>query len=83
MIAKCENNTYCLKDIVKHSKNIIDLREVGDLLEVYFPFKKTTRKIYIDEYFKESLILSGLINGNIILKSIITKEQMKSIEYEV
>ena len=69
--------------IVKHSKNIIDLIEVGDIIEVYFPIRKTTRKICVDGYFKDSIALKGLINGNIILKSILTHEQYNANCYKV
>ena len=64
-----------LGTIVKHSKNITDLIEVGDVIEVHFPVRNTIRKIYADEYFKDSMILNGIISGNVILKTILTKEQ--------
>ena len=74
----------CAEDsILKHSKNIIDLIEVGDIVEVYFPIKKITRKIYVDEYFKDSMILNGIINGNIILKKILTHEQYEQNCYKL
>lgn len=69
--------------VVKHSKNLIDLIEVGDVLEVYFPFRKITRKVCVDEYFKDSLILNGIISKNVILKQILTKEQFNRNCYEV
>ena len=69
--------------IAKHSCNIIDLIEVGDIIEVYFPIRKTTRKICVDGYFKDSMVLEGLINGNIILKSILTHEQYNANCYKV
>ena len=77
-------NFYLRKDnIRKHSKNIIDLIEREDIIEVYFPIKKTTIKIFMDEYFKDSMILQGLINGNIILKSILTHEQYNQNCYKL
>lgn len=33
MFARCKNKTYWINDIVKHSKNIIDLIEVRRLCE--------------------------------------------------
>lgn len=71
------------KYITKHSKNIIDLIEIGDILEVYFPIKKINRKIFVDEYFKDSMILNGLISENIIMKSILTHEQFEANCYKV
>ena len=70
-------------NVAKHSKNIIDLIEVGDVLEVYFPFRKITRKVCVDEYFKDSLILNGIISKSVILKQILTKEQFMRNCYEV
>ena len=72
-----------LEDIVKHSKDITDLIEVGDVIEVYFPVRNTIRKIYVDEYFEDSMILNGIINGNVILKTILTKEMYESNCYTV
>ena len=34
MFARCEKNTYWILDIINHSKNIIDLIEVGDIIEI-------------------------------------------------
>lgn len=78
-----EGDNYITKieDIIKHSKDIIDLIKEGDIIKVYFPIKKITRKVYVDEYFKDSL--DALMKGNIILKSILTKEQFKSVEYRM
>ncbi len=77
-------NDYIEKTrIVKHSKNIIDLIEVGDIIEIYFPIKQKKRKIFVDEYFKDSMVLDGIIQKRIILKSIATKEQIAGIEYKI
>lgn len=79
-----ERNSEQLKNnIVNHSKNIIDLIEVGDVIEVHFPVRNTIRKIYVDEYFEDSMILNGIINGNVILKTILTKEMYVSNCYTV
>ena len=74
---------YC-EEIVKHSKNIIDLIEVGDIIE-----HKIEEDIFKDEVWK-------IENGKIIctdgfenavttedIISIVTKEQFNSIKYEV
>lgn len=69
--------------ITKHSKNIIDLIEVGDILEIWFPIKHIIRKIFVDEYFKDSLVLEGIVKERIILKSILTKEQFEQNCYKL
>lgn len=71
------------KNIANHKLKLTDLIEVGDIIEVYFPIRKITRKIFVDEYFKDSMVLKGLINGNIILKSILTHEQFEQNSYKV
>ena len=78
-----DNNQFEKEDIVKHSKNITDLIEVGDVIEVHFPVRNTIRKIYADEYFKDSMILNGIISGNVILKTILTKEQYMQNCYKI
>lgn len=70
------------REVVKHSKNIIDLIEVGDVIEVYFPIKQITKKVFADKYFKDSLILDGIIQKRIILKIILTKEMYEDSCYE-
>ena len=67
----------------KHSKDITDLIEVGDVIEIHFPVRNTIKKIYVDEYFEDSMILNGIINGNVILKTILTKEMYLSNCYTV
>lgn len=75
----CKCNYYDEKDIVKHSKNIIDLIEVGD----YVNGDKVDETriscfdsiIFVNNYAKE------LHNEEI--KSVVTKEQFNSIKYEI
>lgn len=82
--------------ITKHSKNIIDLIEVGDYVNGYKVLDKQDsiyenskriliyrnqkeryeRWIYIQEY-------DGKIHTQDDIKSIVTKEQFKAVEYEV
>lgn len=80
---ECKKGIVDKENIVNHSKDITDLIETGDVIEVYFPFRNTIRKIYVDEYFEDSMILNGIINGNVILKTILTKEQYKANCYTV
>lgn len=91
-VTKIEDGKFLYEDkslitfignVVKHSKNIIDLIEVGDILKIHFPVRNTIRKIYVDEYFEDSMILNGIINGNVILKSILTHEQYEQNCYKV
>lgn len=63
--------------IVKHSKNIIDLVEVGDYVN-----GKYVSKIKKYKDGKHILALIGIIDEKGI-KSIVTHEQMASIEYKV
>ena len=72
-----------LGTIVKHSKDITDLIEAGDVIEVRFPVRNTIRKIYVDEYFGNSMILNGITSGNVILKTILTKEQYMQNCYKI
>ena len=64
-----EDNTLItlIGKVVKHSKNIIDLIQVGD----YVNGKKINDKLNL-KYVHESII-----------KSIVTKEQFESIEYKI
>lgn len=79
-----KNERYVNKPyITNYSKNILDLIEAGDILKIHFPVRNTIRKIYVDEYFEDSMILNGIINGNVILKSILTHEQYEQNCYTV
>ena len=70
-----------LKDIVvKHSKNIIDLVEVGDIVHIKDVLHEDITYIWSEDYLKA---LKEDIQNGIKLVSILTKEQMQSIEYKV
>ena len=78
----CKYNFYDEEEIVKHSPNIIDLIEVGD----YVNGKSC---VDIEEYVRDdgttniSLICLG---GSVLaedIKSVVTKQQFKSVEYKV
>lgn len=70
-----------VKDIVKHSFNIIDLIEVGDYVNGCRVIKIVTSEI------KEHCSYIKCINDNVFkeseIKSIVTKEQFKSVEYNL
>ena len=75
-------NTYHKEDIVKHSKNIIDLIEVGDIVN--------DRKVYQVGYnFLDDLVLKMSTSNyeDFIyedeIKTILTKEQYQANCYEV
>lgn len=101
-IVRCEYDTYLLKDIAKHSKNIIDIIEDEDfvMLEYKSPKyrKRITRKFEvskIDNYISfdnqhcsfnckvgDKKIIDKICK-NIKIKSIVTKEQFKQVEYKI
>ena len=70
-------NTYHKEDIINYSKNIIDLIEVGDyvnlerVLDITGEYIRTTERIHNKNW------LSNNIN------SIVTKEQFQAIEYKI
>lgn len=66
--------------IEKCSKNIIDLIEVGDIIEIQTGLYNKYKIIIEDE---DTLISTIESLKNWSLKSIVTKEQFKSVEYEV
>ena len=82
MICNVEGWENCLSgsnEIVKSSPNIIDLIEVedyvnGSYVEGFIEKNKFQNKLIITE--------AGMIDNNDI-KSIVTKEQFKNMEYEV
>lgn len=66
--------------IVKHSKNIIDLIEKGDIVHIKDVLHEDITYIWSEDYLKA---LKEDIQNGIKLVSIVTKEQMQSIEYKV
>lgn len=85
LIAFEQRNSYLSdlglkRQIVKHSKNIIDLIEEGDYVNGY----KITDKIS-NYLYTEILNLNGDYKTicDYMIKSIVTKEQFESVAYEV
>lgn len=66
--------------VLKASFNIIDLIEVGDYVNGYKVIDIVENDIYISDYYAESYI--GIVKVKDI-KSIVTKEQYKNIEYRI
>lgn len=74
------NGRYELEDIVKHSFNIIDLIEVGDIVETFDVLHNDIVYIWNEEMLKA---LKEDIENGIGIKSIVTHQQFNSIKYEV
>lgn len=92
-VTKSSRPYYYFKEderIVKESKNIIDLIEVGDYVNGYKVYDISTE--YLVDINKEGKILKiekeGFINATITegkddIKSICTKEQFAAVEYKL
>lgn len=66
--------------IIKHSKNIIDLIEVGDIVEICDVLYNDIIYILSEEMLKA---LKEDIENGIQIKSIVTKEMFENVEYRV
>ena len=75
----CKSNYYDEEDIVKHSKSIIDLIEVGD----YVNGKKVLEKIEKSFLGVSSSDIGNNRIYNYMIKSIVTKEQFSNMEYRL
>lgn len=71
-------------EIVKHSNNLIDLIEIGDILKIkeddsicYIGLEKDEMTLTYQE------IIDEIKNNKIKLLAIVTKEQFRNIEYKV
>ena len=73
---ECEKGLYLRENIVKHSKNIIDLIEEGDYVNGDKVYKITNALIYL----RGKSPCHKSIND---IESIVTKEQFSSIEYKI
>lgn len=77
-----------IKEVVKHSFNIIDLIENTDILQVEISEEWVDKKdaivfIIVGQTSTIEEIKENLENGIYRIKSIVTKEQMKSVEYKI
>ena len=70
---------YYLKDIIKSSPNIIDLIEVGDYVNGFKVVWKDNNEFCINAYNEEE----KTIKKEQKIKSIVTKEQFKAMEYRI
>ena len=75
------------ESIVKHSKNITDLIEIGDILKIEISKEwaddDRIKIIAVGPTFTKKGIIRDIENGLYHIKSIVTKEQYKEIEYIV
>lgn len=83
---ECERELITKNAIVKHSKNILDLIEVGDYVNGYKilrieEMKNSDSKLFVVFKFNETEHCKIWRDNEI--KSIVTKEMMASIEYKV
>ena len=76
---ECEEGLYPRENIVRHSKNIIDLVEVGDLVKT--KGEKTIIHIYDIDVLE--VVKEDIEEGHFKIESIVTHEQFASIEYKV
>jgi hypothetical protein len=76
------SNVFKLKEIEKwkHSPNIIDVIEVGDIVEVFDVLHNDIIIVWHKEVLKA---LKEDIENGIQIKSIVTHESFNSIKYEV
>lgn len=68
------------EEIVKHSKNIIDLLKVGDIVEMYDVLNEDVIYIWNEEMLKA--VKEDVANG-IKIRRILTKEQYEANCYKV
>ena len=84
---KCISENELKKVMIKHSKDIIDLIKVGDYVNgkevkqigMFEGFPDYPKLIFTDKKY----LIQGEAIENKDIKTIITKEQMASIEYKV
>lgn len=71
---------YVKGNVIKHSSNIIDLIEVGDIVETFDVLHNDIVYIWNEEMLKA---LKEDIENGIGIKSIVTKERFKNSEYVI
>lgn len=82
---KDELYAYDIDNIVKASYNIIDILEVGDIISFYEDIDNYKKQyvIGIPDLITLDEIKDKIINDNIRLVSILTKQEMKQMAYKV
>lgn len=74
------NGNIKIPDVVKHSFKLVDLIEVGDIVEIFDVLHNDIFFIWSEDMVKA---LKEDIENGIEIKSIVTKEMFESIKYEV
>ena len=85
---KCEKGLYLIENIVKHSKQLIDLVEVGDILKIkiseeWVEKQDTIKFIVVGQTYTITEIKECLENGLFKIIQILTKEQFEANCYKV
>lgn len=84
LFARCEKNTYWIPDIVKHSKNIIDLIEIGDYVNGY-RIDNIANGVLVNKAvgIDRSGTFTPIVQYENDIKTILTKEQFEQNSYKV
>lgn len=82
---EAEKDFIFCKNIVKHSKQLIDLIEIGDILELseYVDYFKKSEKIGISDIDMLSDIKQAIRDKKIEVLSVLTKERYRANRYKV
>lgn len=80
LIDSCPRMYITDNTFIKHSKNIIDLIEVGDIVEIYDVLHNDIICIWSDDMLKA---LKEDIENGIRIKSILTHEQFEQAQYRI
>lgn len=89
IIARCEKNRYWLEDIKNHKEKLIELLEEGDYVNGYelSEFDDEEGNLYLGIPIYDDVLMNTFTEirplNTIEIKSIVTKEQFKNIEYKV
>ena len=85
---ECEKGLYLIENIVKHSKQLIDLVEVGDILKIkiseeWVEKQDTIKFVVVGQTYTITEIKECLENGLFKIIQILTKEQYMANCYKV
>ena len=85
---ECEKGLYLIENIVKHSKKLIDLVEVGDILKIkiseeWVEKQDTIKFVVVGQTYTITEIKECLENGLFKIIQILTKEQVEANCYKV
>ncbi len=78
---ECEKGLYLIENIVKHSKQLIDLIEVGDIVEIRTGLHSSFK--YFVENENNLLLLEEKVKEFWNIETILTKEQYIADCYKV